>query len=120
MTNLEKELERLRYQIKLIGETLDFNRDPITSLVIEMNWDHEDLDAAHDIFEKYDNKLEKNEDFNWQLFEFELRDKFQIGYQTVKDIILSFYRNHQWVRVCKGYAKAFECSEFHEIIRTDT
>ena len=76
-------------------------------------------DTAHDIFEKYDNTLEREEPVNWKEFEMELRNTFDIGYQTVKSIVLAFYRNHQWTRVCAEYAKAYECIEFHEIIRSE-
>ena len=117
--NIERELEKIKFHMRLIGETIDPRSYPIPFLVIEMDWDDKDLDKAHDIFEKYDNKLEKEEKVNWKEFEMELRNTFGIGYQTVKSIVLAFYRNQQWTRVCAGYAKAYECIEFHEIIRSE-
>jgi hypothetical protein len=117
--NIERELEKIKFHIRLIGETIDHRSYPIPFLVIEMDWDDKDLDTAHDIFEKYDNKLEREEKVNWQEFETELRKTFGIGNQIVKSIVLAFYRNHQWTRVCAGYAKAHECIEFHEIIRSE-
>ena len=116
--NIERELEKIKFHIRLIGETIDHRSYPIPFLVIEMDWDDKDLDTAHDIFEKYDNKLEREEKVNWQEFETELRKTFGIGNQIVKSIVLAFYRNHQWTRVCAGYAKAHECIEFHEIMRS--
>lgn len=118
MTDIEREIEKLKFHISLIGETIDHRNNPITALVISMNWNAKDLDSAHDIFEKYDSQLESKEEVNWYAFEHELRDKFDIGYQTVKSIILAFYRNHQWTEVCRLYAKAYECVEFHEITRS--
>jgi hypothetical protein len=117
MTDIEREIEKLKFHISLIGEAVDHRNNPITALVISMNWNAKDLDSAHDIFEKYDSQLESKEEVNWHAFEHELRDKFDIGYQTIKSIILAFYRNHQWTEVCRLYAKAFECVEFHEITR---
>ena len=117
MTNIENEIKKIKFHISLIGETLDHRNNPIPSLVIQMDWAERDLDSAHDIFEKYDNKLEAEEDVNWRSFEMELREKFNIGYQTVKSIVLAFYRNHQWTEVCTLYAKSAECVEFHEITR---
>ncbi|KZY36775.1 hypothetical protein A3754_24485 [Alcanivorax sp. HI0083] len=117
MTDLESELNKIKFHINLIGETLDSRENPIPSLVIHMNWDESDLDSAHDIFEKYDSMVEAEEEVNWQAFEMELRDRFGIGYQTVKSIVLAFFRNHQWTEVCTLYAKAYECMEFHEITR---
>ena len=117
MTDIENEIKKLKFHISLIGETLDFRNNPIPALVIQMDWDEKDLDAAHDIFEKYDNMLEAKEEVNWRAFEMELREKFGISYQTVKSIVLAFYRNHQWTEVCTLYARSRECVEFHEITR---
>lgn len=117
MTDIENEIEKIKFHINLIGETFDSTNNPIPALVIQMNWNASDLDSAHDVFEKYNNMLEAKEDVDWCDFEHELRDKFGIGYQTVKSIILAFFRNHQWTEVCTLYARAYKCSEFHEITR---
>jgi hypothetical protein len=117
MTDIENEIEKIKFHINLVGETLDSRNNPIPALVIQMDWNARDLDSAHDIFEKYDNMLEAKEEVNWHVFEHELRDKFDIGYQTVKSIILAFFRNHQWTEVCTLYARSCECVEFHEITR---
>lgn len=117
MIDIENEIKKLKFHISLIGETLDYRNNPIPALIIEMDWGEADLNSAHDIFEKYDNMLEAKEEVNWRAFEMELREKFEIGYQTVKSIVLSFYRNHQWTEVCTLYARSAECVEFHEITR---
>jgi len=117
---LAAEIRKLKYQIKTIAYTIDYERYPVESLILEMDWDENQISEAHDIFEKYDNKLREGEEVNWVEFEMELRDHFQIGYQTVKSIVLAFYRNDQWVDVCKGYAMSFEPTtpvEFHQITR---
>lgn len=111
------DIDKIKFHIKMIAESIDSREHPITSLVISMDWDGDDLDRAHDVFEKYDNKLEAKEDVNWTQFEMELRNTFNIGYQTVKSIILAFYRNHQWNEVCTLYAMSHMCAEFHEIAR---
>lgn len=118
MTDIENEIEKIKFHINLVGETLDSINNPIPALVIQMDWNAKDLDSAHDIFEKYDNMLEAKEEVNWHAFEHELRGKFDIGYQTVKSIILAFFRNHQWTEVCTLYARSCECVEFHEITRS--
>lgn len=117
---LAAETRKLKYQIKTIAYTIDYERYPVESLILEMDWDENQISEAHDIFEKYDNKLREGEEVKWMEFEMELRDHFQIGYQTVKSIVLAFYRNDQWVDVCKGYAMSFEPTtpvEFHQITR---
>ena len=115
MDDILKEIEKIKYQLKLLADTLDYKNYPIETLVIERDWSRDDLDSAHDIFEECDKKLENKEDVNWTEFEVKLEKRFGIGYQTVKDIILAFYNNHQWVNVCKGYAKEHDVVEFKEI-----
>lgn len=115
MEDISKEIEKIKYQLKLLADTLDYEIHPIETLVIELDWGREDLDAAHDIFEEYDKKLENKEEVNWVEFELRLEKRFETGYQTIKYIILAFYNNHQWVNVCKGYAKEHDVVEFKEI-----
>lgn len=118
---LQGELERLKYHVRILGETIDSQQYPVESLILSMNWNEQDLNDAHDIFERYDEKINNGEEINWKEFEMELRNHFGIGYQTVKMIILAFYRNHQWTQVCHGYAMSFEPMapvEFHSITRT--
>lgn len=122
--NLEEitnEVNKLKYHIKILSETVDFQQYPVESLILSMNWDEQDINDAHDIFERYDEKIQNKEEINWREFEMELRNHFGIGYQTVKSIILAFYRNHQWTQVCYGYAMSFEPKtpvEFHSITRS--
>jgi hypothetical protein len=119
MTNMDDEIQKIKFHIRMIGESIDNNSNPITVLVIDLNWNETDLDEAHDIFEKYDTMLNKEEKVNWTEFEQELRKRFKIGYQEVKRIVLAFYRNHQWGQVCYGYASAHDCVEFHEITKSE-
>lgn len=115
-----KDIEKLKYQVSVLGETISHQTHPVEALIFSMNWGVGDIDRAHDIFEKYDKKLEEGESINWNEFETELKDEFSIGYQTVKSIVLAFYDNHQWTDVCHGYAMSFEPTtpvEFHRITR---
>lgn len=115
--NIQKQIEKLHYHIRLLAETIDYREHPIPALVIQMDWNDNDLNRAHDIFEEYDAKLEAGEDVNWKEFKMKLRDEFSIGYQTVKSIVIAFHANGQWTDVCRAYAKAYECVEFHHITR---
>jgi hypothetical protein len=117
MEELSKQVDKLKYQMQLVGESINSKEHPIASLVISMNWGDKDLDKAHDIFEKYENILESGESPNWGAFELEFNQQFDIGYQTLKMIVLAFHRNFQWENVCAVYAKAKECVEFHEITK---
>ena len=117
---LVEQIKKLQYQVQTLAHCIDYERYPVESLVLSMNWDNSQLNRAHDIFQKYDEKLGKTEERDWFEFEHELRDEFGIGYQTVKSIVLAFFNNHQWVDVCHGYAMSFEPTtpiEFHSITR---
>lgn len=118
--DLSKDIMKMKYHIRLLGEAIDYKQHPVEALILSMDWDESQIDRAHDIFEEYDNKINNKEPINWHEFEHALRDEFGIGYQTVKSIILAFYNNHQWTGVCKGYAMSFEPAtpvEFHSITR---
>ena len=113
--SIEKKLEKLEFQIRLIGDAIDYRKHPITHLVIEMNWSDADLEKANDIFEKYDKMLDAGVSINWTEFEMEIKETFAISYQRVKSIILAFYRNQQWTRICRGFAREHKVMEFDEI-----
>ena len=115
--SIEEQLEKLLFQMKLVGESLDSRVHPIPALVISMNWSATDLDKAHDIFEKFDRILESGKKPNWGEFEQDFKEQFEIGYQSLKTVVLAFHRNFQWTQVCETYAKTYECMEFHEITR---
>lgn len=117
MDDITLQIKKLKYQMSLVGESLDSREHPIATLVIAMNWDDQDLDKAHDIFEKFEKIIKTGEEPNWVDFESDFSLQFGIGYQTLKMVVLAFHRNFQWTRVCEVYAKANECMEFHEITR---
>lgn len=115
-----EKIKKLEYQVSILSECIDYDRYPVQSLILSLGWDSTQINKAHDIFQNFDEKLEKGEKINWYEFENALEDEFSIGYQTVKSIVLAFYNNHQWVDVCYGYAMSFEPTtpiEFHPITR---
>uniref|UniRef100_UPI003F8067AD hypothetical protein n=1 Tax=Xanthomonas sp. 0924 TaxID=2835534 RepID=UPI003F8067AD len=118
--DFRKELEKIKYHVRLLGETINFKDHPIEALILSKDWNEGDIERAHDIFEKYDKLLESKQPVSWGDFEQELEDTFNTGYQGVKPIIVAFFRNGQWTNVCHGYAMSFEPTtpiEFHEITR---
>lgn len=115
--SIEEQLEKLLFQMKLVGESLDSREYPIPALVISMNWSATDLDKAHDIFEKFNGILESGKKPSWGEFEKDFEEQLKIDYQSLKTVVLAFYRNFQWTQVCEIYARARECLEFHEITR---
>lgn len=119
MNDIENEIKKIKYQLSVIAECIDYEKNPIPSLILYLDWGDDELNKAHDIFEIFENKLEKNEDISWGEFEGMFQKELNIGYQRLKSIVLSFYRNHQWISVCIAYAKAKECMEFHIITKNN-
>jgi len=119
VTDLNAELEKIKYQIGLIGSTIDLDEHPIPSLVIQLGWNEKDLDDAHDIFEKYDALIQSNPSNTTTGLENDLKERFDISYHKVKIIVLAFYKNHQWTDVCIDYAKSHDCIEFHTITKNN-
>ncbi len=117
MKEILQEIEKLKYQIQQIGETLDSKKHPIPSLIISFDWDERKLNKAHDIFEKFHNLLEGGTDPSWPDFENRFRFELSVDYQRLKFIVISFHRNFQWTNVCEAYAKKNKCIEFHEIMK---
>lgn len=120
--DIENRLEKIEFHLKLIGEVINHMDYPVESLVLGLNWSSDDLDKAHDIFEKFYIQLEENK--APKLLHIALETDFEkelgVDYQTVKLIVLAFFRNQQWVEVCEAYAKSFGNSppvEVQEIIR---
>lgn len=119
---MSDDIEKIKYHIRLLAEALDYETHPIPSLVVSFDWDDNDLDAAHDIFEKYDKLLSEGSSPSWMDLERDLKSKFAIGYQSVKTIVNAFYRNSQWTNVCVWFAKGQEPScpmELKHIIDVD-
>jgi hypothetical protein len=114
--NVEAELAKLKYHVELLSEALPSDRTSYASLAIELNWGRDDMDRAHNIFEKHDKLLEATGRLDGVSFEHELRESFSIGYQEVKPIVLAFWDHDQWQSVCKEYASQNECVEFHGIL----
>jgi hypothetical protein len=117
MEELNQEIQKLKFQIQLIAESINSKEYPIAPLVISMDWNENDLDRAHNIFEKYEKLIEDGEAPNWNIFESDFREHLSIDYQALKSIVLAFYRNSQWESICMEYAKANECMEFHVITK---
>ncbi|RZM89780.1 MULTISPECIES: hypothetical protein [unclassified Escherichia] len=120
LTEISKEIEKIKYHISILGDIIDYHNHPVESLTISMDWNERNINRTHDIFEKYDEKLSNNEKLKWYEFENDLKDELDIEYQMVKQVILAFYKNHQWRDVCYQYALSFGPNipaEFYQIIR---
>lgn len=105
--SIEDRLAKLEFQVRLLAESLNPEESPIASLVIGFNWSESELDAAHDIFEKFDGLLTSKEKINWHEFESDFKSRLGMSYQAVKSVVLAFYENRQWEDVCRSYALSF-------------
>lgn len=119
---IESALSKLRYQISVLGDTIDFKSHPVEYLIISMDWEHKDSSAVHDVFEEWNRKITEGVDLQQGDFENDFRTKFDIGYQTLKPIILAFYDNGQWTDVCTAYVDSFKGYppvEYHRIMKRE-
>lgn len=119
---MNAEIEKLKYHIRMIAESINREEHPIPLLVIEFDWDEKQLSKAHDIFEKYDRLLTEKMSPTWRDLEKDLKTEFNIGYQEVKSIVNAFYSNGQWGVVCHWFAKGQEPTcpvELKHILRAE-
>jgi len=119
---MEEIIKKLSYHVSILGETVDYEKHPVESLILSNNWGEEDINKAHDIFDRWDNILESGGKMNTIKFESEFKTELEISYQGLKSVILAFYRNHQWTNVCEAYVDAFgatPASEYHSIMRRE-
>lgn len=115
-------VRKLQYQVQILGQTIDGERHPVEALILGKDWGEEDIDKAHDIFDKWDQKLERGEKMESGDFEMDFQRQLGVSYQGLKSIILSFYRNSQWTAVCEAYVDSFGKSpsvEYHAIMRRE-
>lgn len=121
MTNeeLEKLLGKIQFQITTIGQAIDYERYPMEALIISMDWGREELNIAHDIFEKWEKILEEGKEMNSHAFDKDFADALNLNYQGLKPVVLSLYRNGQWTDVCEAYVDSFNGKasvEYREIM----
>jgi len=117
-----KRLDRLEYQVSILGQAIDYERFPVEALILNMDWDRGDIDKVHDVFERWDSRLEKGETISRYEFEKDFEKAVGVGYQGLKSIITAFWENHQWTTVCEAYVDSFDGSpavEYHRIMRRE-
>lgn len=122
MAEMAEIIEKLVYHVSLLGQTIDYEKHPVEALILSMDWSRADIDKAHDIFERWDKRLEKGGAMSTSEFESDFNRELGISYQGLKSVILAFYRNHQWTNVCEAYVDAFGTSpsvEYHSIMRRE-
>ncbi|MGE5341206.1 MAG: hypothetical protein ACM3SY_06960 [Candidatus Omnitrophota bacterium] len=120
ISRIKKDMEKIKFQIKNIGKAINYKDYPIPYLIIEMNWDEEDISRAYDIFKSYNDKLEKGEEVSWIEFELEFEKTFNLGMgrgrDALKSIVEAFIRNGQWKNVCIEYTKKNPSNELNSVI----
>lgn len=103
----EEEIKKLKFQTSILGETINFEEHPIARLVFEFDWDEEKLDAVYDCFERIEKILEETPNMlTHPDVEKIFHDSVGVGYQSLKAIILAFYRENRYTNVCIEYVKS--------------
>jgi hypothetical protein len=96
------EIDKLKYHISVLTETIDYNSHPVELLILSMDWGRKELNAAHDIFEKWDKILRNKGEIDQSNFESDFEDRLGLSYQRVKSVVLAFWKNDQWTDVCEA------------------
>ena len=115
-------IAKIRYQVSILGQTIDHKKHPVEALVLAKDWSEKELNKAHDIFERWDARLEKGEKISSGEFEADFSRELGVSYQGLKSIVLAFYNNGQWTNVCESYVDSFGKSpalEYHSIMRRE-
>ena len=75
------------------------------------------LRKVEGILARYDLTLKQHGRINMGQLEREIMEAIStIDYQQVKPYIITMWRNEVYKEVCREYAKAYQCIEFHEIL----
>lgn len=69
------------------------------------------------IFTKYEQDRLLGKNINWNSLDNEFKRELNIGYKSIKPIINEYYKKNQYREICYGYAKEFQCIEFHPLIK---
>lgn len=101
--NIDEQLEKIRFQIETLSQAVSWEDHPVESLILSLDWDRDDLNKAHDIFEAWEKRISQGEQISSPAFEADFREKLGIGYQSVKSVVNAFWRNDQWVDVCEAF-----------------
>ena len=108
LQQLKDQLEKMKFHINLIGETINYEKYPIPSLVIDLNWSSNDLNIAYNIFEDFEKRINHGETSLLHIdMQVEFEEKLNVNYQELKLVVLSFFYNNQFTEVCIEYAKSF-------------
>lgn len=117
-----REIEKLKYKVQVLSQAVDYEKHPVEALILENDWNRGDINRVHDIFEKWEKKLDAGTKMSSFDFENDFERELGVSYQGLKSIILSFYRNGQWTNVCEAYVDSFEGApsmEYHSIMRRE-
>jgi hypothetical protein len=100
---IQAQIEKIRYHIEMLAETVDYRNHPVESLVLSLNWSRNELDTAHDIFDEWEKRLDAGEAITPHGFENDFSERLELNYQLVKTVVNAFYRNGQWTAVCEAF-----------------
>jgi len=93
-----------------LNQPLDYNKHK--GCIME-----HDKNIINEIFEKYEQDRLAGKSVNWNSLDNELKKELNISYKSIKPIINEYYNQNSYREICYGYAKAFQCVEFHPLIR---
>ena len=113
---LVKKIERLEFQVRQLGISLDPTRHPLPQLIIEMGWGSLEFDILTSIFDSTLVKLRAEEAVDWIEFRKRLEEELSVGPPHLKAVITALHRNGQWTEVCRRYAREYPHSGLEKLL----
>jgi hypothetical protein len=109
-------IERLEFQVRQLGISLDPIRHPLPQLIIEMGWGSPEFDILTSIFDSTLDKLRAEEAVDWIEFRSKLDEELGVGPPHLKAVITTLFRNGQWTEVCRRYVSEYPHSGLEELL----
>jgi len=119
---LRETIKKLQYQVSVLGQTIDYERHPVEALIMSMDWGPGEIDKAHDIFERWEARIDAGEKLSKHQFENDFEMALGLSYQGLKSVVIAFWENGQWTSVCEAYVDSFDGMapiEYHRIARRE-
>lgn len=102
------EIEKIKYHISTLKDSVEFIN--VDGLAVKLDFSKSQFDDLCKICEEFEHKIENDKKFNFYEFEGELKDKFSIGYQTIKMIIDDFAKYEHFEYLAYAYMLSTKCN----------
>ena len=122
MSDINREIEKLRFQNQQLKEVGDYKKFPMIRLIVEHDYSESDINRIDDTFDKFQSELDAGNELNFVAVEKEFKDSCKIGRQTLKSVIEAYIAGRLFTDVCYAYINALDeplVCPYNEIAKSD-